>query len=116
MANAVSLTLLGCILYFKLRETNCVRPTPRRVVSGGVPKSLPPGSSTGLPTSVARDLLGKALVRRNGQAREALIITETEGYLGPHDLACHSARGRTPRTEVIYRSTAGTDAQCRHRP
>jgi DNA-3-methyladenine glycosylase len=51
---------------------------------------------------VARDLLGKALVRRIGQAREALIITETEGYLGPQDLACHSARGRTPRTEVMF--------------
>ena len=51
---------------------------------------------------VARDLLGKALVRRNGQAGEALIITETEAYLGPHDLACHSVRGRTPRTDVMF--------------
>ena len=51
---------------------------------------------------VARDLLGRALVRSNGRASEALIITETEGYLGPHDLACHSARGRTPRTEVMF--------------
>ncbi len=50
----------------------------------------------------ARDLLGKALVRRTGRRSEAFIVTETEAYLGPHDLACHSARGRTPRTETMF--------------
>jgi len=50
---------------------------------------------------VARDLLGKALLRRIGP-KQALMITETEAYLGPHDLACHSARGRTARTEVMF--------------
>ena len=51
---------------------------------------------------VARDLLGKALLRRIGRNHQAFIITETEAYLGPHDLACHSARGRTARTEVMF--------------
>jgi DNA-3-methyladenine glycosylase len=51
---------------------------------------------------VARDLLGKALLRRIGPRQQAFIITETEAYLGPHDLACHSARGRTARTEVMF--------------
>jgi DNA-3-methyladenine glycosylase len=51
---------------------------------------------------VARDLLGKALLRRIGPKQHALMITETEAYLGPHDLACHSARGRTARTEVMF--------------
>jgi DNA-3-methyladenine glycosylase len=51
---------------------------------------------------VARDLLGKALVRRIGCAEHAFTISETEAYLGPHDLACHSARGRTQRTEVMF--------------
>lgn len=56
---------------------------------------------------VARDLAGRTLVRRIGRRRIALIISETEAYLGPHDLACHAARGRTPRTEVLF-APAGT--------
>jgi DNA-3-methyladenine glycosylase len=51
---------------------------------------------------VARELLGKALRRRLGGKSVALTIFETEAYLGPHDLACHAARGRTARTNVLY--------------
>jgi DNA-3-methyladenine glycosylase len=51
---------------------------------------------------VARDLLGKVLVRRQGCLRRRSIIIETEAYEGPHDLACHSSRGRTARTEVMF--------------
>jgi len=53
-------------------------------------------------TEVAIDLLGRRLVCvRDGVARSGVIV-ETEAYVGPHDLACHAARGRTPRTEVMF--------------
>ena len=48
---------------------------------------------------VARDLVGKILVH-NGKS---LRITETEAYCGESDTACHASRGRTKRTEVMYR-------------
>lgn len=51
---------------------------------------------------VARELLGKVLVRRLGKRQLAAVITETEAYIGPHDLACHASKGRTARTEVMF--------------
>lgn len=52
---------------------------------------------------VARDLLGKCLVRRDAQGRlHAAMIHETEAYVGPHDRACHAAKGHTPRTSVMF--------------
>jgi DNA-3-methyladenine glycosylase len=53
---------------------------------------------------VARDILGKVLIRKfpDGTRKEG-VITETEAYLGVKDLACHAAGGRrTKRTQVMY--------------
>jgi DNA-3-methyladenine glycosylase len=51
---------------------------------------------------LARDLIGKLLVRPvSGETCRARIV-ETEAYVGTHDLACHAARGRTRRTEVMF--------------
>lgn len=51
---------------------------------------------------VARNLLGKRLVRRLNGQRLAGIIVETEAYNGEEDLACHAKVGRTARTAVMY--------------
>jgi DNA-3-methyladenine glycosylase len=51
---------------------------------------------------VARDLIGKILVRRvRGKEFRARIV-ETEAYIGEHDLACHASKGRTARTDVMF--------------
>ncbi len=51
---------------------------------------------------VAKELLGKFLVHNSGGVERVGKIVETEAYLGPHDLAAHSARGLTPRTKVMF--------------
>jgi DNA-3-methyladenine glycosylase len=52
--------------------------------------------------TVARELIGKVLVRRVTTRKLQARIVETEAYVGAHDLACHAARGRTARTEVMF--------------
>jgi len=53
--------------------------------------------------TVARELLGKYLYRRlPGGILYRGIISETEAYHGPDDLACHCAKGKTPRTSVMF--------------
>jgi DNA-3-methyladenine glycosylase len=51
---------------------------------------------------VAESLLGMVLVRSYRGKQERCRIIETEAYDGPQDLACHAAKGRTKRTEVLY--------------
>jgi len=55
--------------------------------------------------ALARWLIGKTLARRlpDGAVSRHIII-ETEAYHGEADLACHASKGRTPRTEVMYRA------------
>ena len=51
---------------------------------------------------VARELLGKLLVHHSGGVERIGKIVEVEAYLGPHDLAAHSAKGLTERTKTMF--------------
>jgi DNA-3-methyladenine glycosylase len=51
---------------------------------------------------VAHDLIGCRLCWRKGKHIDARIITETEAYTGPDDLASHASRGRTKRNEAMF--------------
>src|SRR5689334_6376609 len=53
------------------------------------------------PRRVARDLLGKFLLRREGRRLLAGRIVEVEAYLGD-DPAAHSFAGRTARNAVLW--------------
>lgn len=51
---------------------------------------------------VARELLGKYLVRRIRGKEIALLITETEAYHGTKDLACQARAGLTARNAPMW--------------
>jgi DNA-3-methyladenine glycosylase len=52
--------------------------------------------------TVAKELLGKFLVHKTRGFERVGKIVEVEAYLGPHDLAAHSARGLTERTKIMF--------------
>lgn len=52
--------------------------------------------------TVAEALLGQHLVHVSRGVERIGRIVEVEAYLGPHDLAAHSAKGRTERTKVMF--------------
>ena len=54
--------------------------------------------------TVARDLLGRYIVRRREDRTELVCrITETEAYVGRVDKACHAyGYRRTPRTQTLF--------------
>ena len=51
---------------------------------------------------VARELLGKLLIRREGRKVLAGRIVEDEAYLGAVDPAAHAYNGRTARNAVLF--------------
>lgn len=78
-----------------------------------MPPPLPAGKSSQIrplarpffarnPRRVARELLGKVLVRQADGSRLTARIVEVEAYLGENDPAAHSAAGRTARNSVLF--------------
>ena len=51
---------------------------------------------------VAKELLGKYLVRQVDDKLIKVKIIETEAYCGVKDLASHASKGLTPRTKVMF--------------
>ena len=52
--------------------------------------------------AVARDLVGKVLVRERRGRRLRARIVEVEAYLGEKDAASHARRGPTPRAAIMF--------------
>ena len=52
--------------------------------------------------TVARELLGKILVRQTDATMLSGVIVETEAYCGSADSACHAHRGKTLRNAVMF--------------
>ena len=67
------------------------------------PKVLPPDFFRRDTLKVAKELLGKFVVKAQERDKNlSFLITEVEAYDGPEDKASHASRGRTPRTEVMF--------------
>lgn len=65
--------------------------------------SVIPRSFFDRPTlTVAQELLGKRLVKLEGDQRIAGLITETEAYIGTEDDGCHARAGLTNRNRSMW--------------
>jgi len=51
---------------------------------------------------VAKDLLGKVLIKQAPNRTLHTKIVDVEAYVGPKDKACHASKGRTKRTEILF--------------
>lgn len=51
---------------------------------------------------VAGDIIGKHIVYHSPEGKLSARIVEVEAYIGHGDPACHAARGKTKRNEVMF--------------
>jgi DNA-3-methyladenine glycosylase len=51
---------------------------------------------------VARELLGKFLIRETSRGLLHTRVVDVEAYIGQEDKACHASKGRTKRTEIMF--------------
>jgi DNA-3-methyladenine glycosylase len=67
-----------------------------------IPLSLPREFYDRDPIAVARDLLGKRLVRTTAAGTCSGRIVETEAYLANRDSACHASRGKNKKNATMF--------------
>src|SRR5690554_7380423 len=65
------------------------------------------------PLVVARELLGKKLVREYAGQRLEGVITEVEAYFGDGDTGSHASRGQTARNAVMRSEEHTSELQSR---
>lgn len=65
-------------------------------------KALPRGFYTRPTLDVAKDLLGRYMVRHFEGTRLIGRVVEVEAYIGEHDPACHARFGQTSRNSIMY--------------
>jgi len=65
-------------------------------------KRLPRKFYTQPTLKVAKQMLGKYIIRKIGRKKLVGRIVETEAYIGPEDKASHASRGLTERNKVMF--------------
>ena len=65
-------------------------------------KKLPKDFYTRKCLTVAKELIGKVLIRKKGNKVYSGIIVETEAYTGQNDAASHAYRGKTERNKFMF--------------
>jgi len=68
----------------------------------GVPKPLPRSFFEQQTLQVAKDLLGKYIIRETDGETVSACIVDVEAYVGFDDRASHASRGRTKRTDIMF--------------
>jgi DNA-3-methyladenine glycosylase len=86
----------------KLQKQQPIRNAPIGRVFDGKNIIVPAEFYARDPRSVAPQLLGKVLLRKEGRNVRAGRIVEVEAYLGIDDAAAHAAAGKTKRNEVLF--------------
>jgi DNA-3-methyladenine glycosylase len=85
-----------------MRKTQAVKRVAAGKAAQRLPRLLSRSFFAGDPRDVARELLGKVLLRRDAHGLRAGRIVEAEAYLGADDAAAHAAAGETARNRVLF--------------